>query len=55
MPVRGRGFARFFQVVRLPQFDSVAPVGDVKIFRTAGGGAVGRAGSGAADSGTGGR
>lgn len=55
MPMRGRGFAKFFQVVRLPQFDSVAPVGDVKIFRAAGGGAVERADSGAAGSGPGGR
>lgn len=53
MPMRGRGFARFFQAFRLPQFDSVASVGDVKIFRTAGGGAVERADSGAADSGPG--
>ena len=55
MPVRGRGFARFFQVVRLPQFDSVAPVAAVKIFRAAGDGTVGRAGSGATGSGAGGR
>lgn len=53
MPVRGRGFARFFQVVRLPQFDSVAPVGNVKIFRAARAGAVGRAGSGRTGSGPG--
>ncbi len=55
MPGRGRGFARFFQVVRHPQFDSVAPVGDVKIFRAVRGGAAGRAGSETAGSGAGGR
>lgn len=47
MPGRGRGFARFFQVVRHPQFDSIAPVGDVKIFRAVRGGDAGREGSGA--------